>query len=287
VNVRRIAVAVTLTCGVTLPGSAAAAFPGHNGRIVFDNGSSVFSVRPDGSGLRRITAGTRPDVAPDGRRVTFGDSRSGNQRGAIYSARLSGAARHRLTNFDLNTSPAFSGPLGRRIAFTQYGYHSSRLWVMRADGSEQTDLTPGPMTYAFNPAFSPDGEWVAFERRPHPGEATEIYKIRPDGTGQRRLTHTGPDSLAADFSPDGRWIAFNRLDRQSEAGIFLMRPNGAHIHRITEKHSDTWDPAFSPNGKRIVYNDDDRDGLFTMRRDGAGSRRVTDSGGYSDWAPTR
>jgi Tol biopolymer transport system component len=272
-----------------LPGTAVAAFPGHNGRIVFGNSLTIFSVRPDGRGLRRVTSGWLPDVAPDGRRLTFADNgghRRAPFRDAIYSARLGGAARHRLTDFEFNTFPAFSGPLGRQIVFSHIESHTERLRIMRSDGSGKRGLTREPRTSDFAPEFSPDGEWIAFSRSTR-ANRTEIYKMRPDGTDLGRLTHAAPASFGPDFSPNGKRIVFNRFDRQREGRILMMRANGQHVHRISEKHANVFDPAFSPNGRRIAYVDEDFH-LFTMRRNGSGARQVTDRrGAYPDWAPRR
>ena len=80
ISLRRLAVAVAATILVVGAAPARAAFPGENGRIVFDtawtwfNGqgmSEIYSVAPDGSHLRRLThmgpdaSAWHPAVSPD------------------------------------------------------------------------------------------------------------------------------------------------------------------------------------------------------------------------------
>ena len=45
--------------------------------------------------------------------------------------------------------------------------------------------------------------------------------MRPDGSGVRRLTHTGAETPA--WSPDGRCVVF------SEGGLFVMLADGSGV----------------------------------------------------------
>ena len=63
--------------------------------------------------------------------------------------------------------------------------------------------TPGG---ALDPAWSPDGDWLAFAGRD--GYATEIYAMHPDGSGVQKLTSDGTLSRSPAWSPDGRHVAY-------------------------------------------------------------------------------
>jgi len=75
----RLALSAGLLAGLSMLGSgpAAATMPGDNGLIVFtsDELGQLFTVRPDGTGLRQITnvdgAAVSPDWSPDGKRIVF------------------------------------------------------------------------------------------------------------------------------------------------------------------------------------------------------------------------
>jgi len=68
---------------------------------------------------------------------------------------------------------------------------------------------------AFSPAWSPDGRLIAFSSSVWTPENPEIYVVRPDGTGRRRLTKTkgSVDVLGDDgwpsWAPGGKRIAFS------------------------------------------------------------------------------
>jgi hypothetical protein len=88
------------------------------------------------------------------------------------------------------------------------------------------------------PAFSPDGQYIAFTERSNSGSRYDIYRINSDGSGRVRLTDiplwqtVGPDqvepphNLSPAWSPDGEQIAFvtNRTGRWE---IWAMAPDGS------------------------------------------------------------
>lgn len=114
-------------------------------------------------------------------------------------------------------APAWS-PDGATIAFTRDPLAPS-LWLMDADGTNLHRLRT-PSRYAYcdqssQPDWSPDGHWIAFIRicgvfEPSLRTWSNIFVVRPDGTGLRPLTNAGlrrkfsNDSPA--WSPDGKRI---------------------------------------------------------------------------------
>lgn len=139
-------------------------------------------------------------------------------------------------------------PGGERVVFvSQDSLGVGQLYVLNTDGSGLRQLTLEPATYE-NPAWSTDGEWIAFERRTDAGWA--LYIIRPDGT---ELTRIGPEDrnlFHPSWAPDGQrmvvvtgsggeWVAgllsldSHRLEQLTPAGLNLgsvkWSPDGATI----------------------------------------------------------
>ena len=86
-------------------------------------------------------------------------------------------------------------------------------------------------------SWSPDGRWLAFERRTRTDKpyGSDVFVIRADGTHLRRVTHrTG---FAPAWSPDGRRIAFLR-----RGVLYTATPRGKRPHRIRRIAANLSDP---------------------------------------------
>jgi len=116
----------------------------------------------------------------------------------------------------------------------------------------------------------------------------EIYVIRADGRGQRRLTRSRAKQIAPAGSPDGRRIAF-ASDRDGKLELYVMNADGSGQRRLTRSAANAF-PAWSPDGRKIAFVSD-RDGnleLYVMNADGSGQRRLTQNPGVDGspaWSP--
>lgn len=67
----RVIVAAVVIGLVVSPMNAMGTVPGRNGKIAFSTGGVVFTVRPDGSGVKVVTAGSAPVWSPNGKRIAY------------------------------------------------------------------------------------------------------------------------------------------------------------------------------------------------------------------------
>jgi dipeptidyl aminopeptidase/acylaminoacyl peptidase len=67
-------------------------------------------------------------------------------------------------------------------------------------------VTPGGFPELVIPAWSPDGRWIAYLRRE--GGVTQIWQVRPDGTGSRQVTSSMVDIESVAWSTDGRSLLY-------------------------------------------------------------------------------
>jgi Tol biopolymer transport system component len=137
---------------------------------------------------------------------------------------------------------------------------------MDVDGTNRTSLTntePSAhrLTGIIDPAWSPDGEKIAFQRvyEVHesvsasaddtPGQDTytfsEIYVMNADGTDLRKLPiYVYPDAGFPAWSPDSKKIAFTEGSR----GIFTINADGTDQTRVADNIYSSR-PKWSPNGE--------------------------------------
>lgn len=275
--------------------------------------SEIFSVNPDGTGLRQLTSNGLSDVqpawSPDGTRIAFeretprqdpdGFSQPPSD---IYKMNADGSSETPLTG-DLsaqshnpaeerNENPAWS-PDGRFIAFsTNRDGGRDEIYRMGSNGAGPTNLTRRP-TRDLDPVWSPGGGRIAFSLTPNSGGA-DIYGIRPNGSDETRLTSGPQYEYEPDFSPNGRVIAFMGY-RYREASfsphVYKASARGSRPVRLTgaEDLQQAGAPAWSPDGRRITFHGQPKDSndsdfyIYSMRPDGSDVQQITE-GFAPDWA---
>ena len=158
--------------------------------------SSIWIVRRDGSGLRKLSRGQFARWSPDGAQLALDAPTTGSD-GDIFVLNRSSGERRRLLASPQLEQPAAWSPDGKRILFTRfYLAGGSDVFVMDVDGSRMRRLTraPGEDTAA---AWSPDGSRIVFtsERTGHP----QVFVMDGDGSRQRNISRTRSNDFATDW----------------------------------------------------------------------------------------
>ena len=91
-----------------------------------------------------------------------------------------------------NTSAAWNPKTGQQVAFVSDRGGTPQLYTMDADGGDVQKLPLPDMGYVIDPAWSPNGQLLAFSwRRPNGNYDLYVMDIaiaRPGGTDARRRT---------------------------------------------------------------------------------------------------
>lgn len=135
----------------------------------------------------------------------------------------------------------------------------------------------------------------------------EMWTMKPDGSGKKRITQTEGYDGGAVFSRDGKRVVWRAnhpadaaMDRYRELirenlttpmkmEIFFADADGKNAKQLTNFGCASFAPTFSPDGKKILFssNKHECDGrkfeLFQMNTDGSGVEQVTAFGGFTSF----
>ena len=123
-------------------------------------------------------------------------------------------------------------------------------------------------------AYTNYGDTAAF---PNPEGDSEIYTVKPDGTGVKRLTNNAAQDSYPAYSADGKKIAFIRAWGLwfDKAEIYTMNADGSAVRRLTDNDTNEWDPTWSPDGKKIAFSGSN--GIYLMEANGSGVKRIIEN----------
>ncbi len=155
----------------------------------------------------------------------------------------------RMARIGACRAPSFS-PDGSRIAFISDLSGVPQVWTVASEGGWPEAVTAlDDQIEAV--AWSPAGDWLAFQLAPGGGMNGQIHLVRPDGTGLRRLTGGGREN--------------NRLGPWSKDGRTLALASS----RRTPGALDAWVAAVEGGQLRLVAENEGIGGITDIGRDGA------------------
>ena len=193
-------------------------------------------------------------------KIAFASDRADGRK-SLYIMDYDGGSVQRLTrNRHLDFQPRLS-PDDETLTFISYPAKNETP-VLAVLGGEPLFEGPGMI---FSAEWSPDGEHIAFAAsRDEPGNS-EIYVMRRDGTGVKRLTHHPSIDVSPTWAPTGHQIAFTS-DRTGSPQIYVMDAEGMNVRRVSMKGSYNAEPAWSPSRTRseLAYAARFRGGVFDI-----------------------
>jgi TolB protein len=260
------------------------------------NQGEIWVMNGDGTGQRRLTCNDTFDLgavwSPDGKTIAFyGYDVDNPAAGAhVYFIPADDGDCTDQTPLKVDGQSRFpSWSASGKIAFddstgpTSY----SDILVVNPDGSGLRNLTADQAAARnIRPAWSPDGEKIAFVRN------GEIEVMNADGSDPTTLT--GGNAPA--WSPNGQQIVFQRAVGGGNTEIYTMNADGTDQTPLTTKLVSgqvqrNQDPDWSPDGRQIAFMRDDATQtfqVFVMNADGTDQRPLTDlpsENSHPGWRP--
>ena len=208
------------------------------------------------------------DVSPDGKQLVF------HMLGDIYRVGIEGGDAQALTgDIAWNFQPRFS-PDGRHIAFVSDRDGSENIWIMDADGANPVQVTREREHLLHNPAWSPDGDYIAARKgyvsqRSIPAGSIWLYH-RGGGSGVELVerlhgAQSQKNIAEPEFSPDGRHLYFSQdvtsgqtweYNRDAIKGLFAVRRldrETGKVDTVVSGPGGAIRPMVSPDGSMLAF----------------------------------
>lgn len=274
--------AILMVAGCTVPVIPTSS-PLPPGKIVFastqTNGTNIYSVNADGTGLTQLTnieaRNTDPVWSPNGTQIAFISEK--NHETDLYVINGNGTGLLNLSNTPIASeyNPTWS-PDGTQLAFISGHSQTYQIYTVKSDGSETIQLTKTFADY-HSLSWSPDGEEIAFSSKLNTNN--QIYLIKRDGSALRQLTSGVENYREAVWSPDGSRLAvtYTIPDFPLITGkiILVNKPGQAAFASFGPLDRR---PSWSPDGAKLAFYYDTQDknsDIFIANAEGANQIKLT------------
>lgn len=229
----------------------------------------IWTMRPDGTGLKQITSGhgddREPRISPDGTRIAFASDRAFEGSYDIWVVEIASGKTTRWTSAPADEfEPAWS-PDGKEIAFVSgAGITGTEIAAATESGKRRTLLTAPPGARFNSPSWAPDGNRIAYEQfagsksvlmvsGKQVGKGDDVFPFPATWLAGDRLLYAGNGGIHITSLETGA-----TEDVPFEAQYTLNRP--AYPHKRFDFDSTAAKevkgivgPALSPSGKQIVF----------------------------------
>lgn len=245
--------------------------------------SNIWIVDTDGSDHRPLTSGntnnSSPRWSPSGDRLLYVSSSDGSSQ--LYLRWTDTGQTAKITNLTRSPGGVSWSPDGKWIAFSMTVPEKSKPFAEMPPKPEGAEWAKPPKVID-RLIYRADG--AGFLKRGF----RHLFVVPAEGGSPRQLT-SGRFNHGArpEWTPDGEALIFsaNRHEdweyEPNNSEIYEIGVAGGEIRVLTDRLGPDFSPAVSPDGKRIAYvGYDDRyqgyqvRGLYVMKRDGTGSRRI-------------
>jgi TolB protein len=153
-------------------------------------------------------------------------------------------------------------PDGKRLVFYRAraksdGTIQTAIFIVGVDGSNLRQLTPWNMQ-AGDPDWSPEGDLIVFSTHPlrefEASERSELYTMRPDGSGIKALTSNGangPRATEPRWTSDGKAILYVRENQEgTHRSIWAIDHTGRKDGPVLTKEPDCYThPVLQPDSQ--------------------------------------
>jgi TolB protein len=237
------------------------------------------------------TAAPTATLAPSSKRIAFTSDTDGDgYADQVNTANADGTDIQTVLDVNEDDVPGYIydfTPDGSKLIFEQ-GL-PAQIYTLQIDNKTITAIPNQPEDENFQPSLSPDGKWIVFVNI-FDGQ-TDLYLIRPDGTGLFRLTNDDNDEANPRWSPDGKKIVFTE-EQDGDQDIYTLdvseivkttsgdpTASAPSLNLVANTPEDEETPIFLSDNKTIVFAQslDGQWDLLSINSDTKEIRKLTDT----------
>jgi len=221
-------------------------------------------------------------------RVVFDSEKHGEFEVYVLDI-LSGDVTQLTTYQALGAASRFPdfAPDGQTVVFvSESEQQTGQLFLIGANGEGLRQLTTDEAKYG-NPAWSPSGEWIAFETAQQ--GVWGLYLIRPDGSDLHRIGPGGVNLFHPAWSPDQSRIAVVTGNEEAWVVGILDLSSGV-VEQLTKPGLDVGSVKWSPDGSKLALDAvvDSNFDLYLLDLETKALQRLTTNTAIDarpDWSP--
>jgi Tol biopolymer transport system component len=273
--------------------------------IAFAREGHIYTVRPDGSGERRVSSGdaldSRPQISPNGRVILFERRTEENAPAHLYTVAVGGGQAKELAPDTAEDTEARFSPDGTKIVFVRTATTGSRpnadLYSVRPNGTGLTHLTSTTRVDEFDPRYFAGG--IVFSRGNQSEGAAgyaDVYTMKANGAKVKPLVRGVGSAYVEDVSPQGHTLIFRR-DRglwekkigPGKAKKLAQLPDGSQTNSVFSSDGSSVATMIEEEGEQQVMAINLANGRHSTlaRAYGAEAGGSATLGPVIDWQPVR
>ncbi len=241
--------------------------------LLFNQEGLIYKVPVKGGVPQKINTGNAARnnndhvLSFDGKMLAISSHREGMPGGGstVYYLPVSGGDPVLVTD----STPSYLhgwNPNGKELVYTAQRISKApvyNIYKKTIDGGPEVQLTFNSKGLADGPEFSPDGKWIYYcDTRTG---TMQIWRMKPDGSGNEQLTFDEYNNWFPHISPDGKWMVILSFPTTVNPGdhpfykrvmLRMMPVHGGPLKVIAYLYGGQGTintPSWSPDSKQVAF----------------------------------